>query len=120
MPEENQEVDWIACLPFEGPERLLPLGVIISTPGIFIEDLIKEVKRLPNGKPYDVILDEDSIKALSGEDGLGILIEDATGLGHQTRLQFYETHGKRDGLKNWALRKIYRKEQGGGVHIQKL
>jgi hypothetical protein len=111
------ETDWIECLPFTGPEAQMPLGVIISTPGIMIEDLILDTKKTKTGKVYDVVLDEDLIKEISGADGTGILIEDATGQGHMTRQQFYDSHGQRDGLKGWAIRKIYLKEHGGGVHF---
>lgn len=95
----------------------MPLGVIISTPGITIFDLIKDTKKTAIGKVYDVILDEDLIKEISGEDDSGILISDATGLGDMTRAQFYESHGKKDGLKGWAVRQLYLKEHGGGVHF---
>lgn len=96
----------------------MPAGVIISTPDIFIEDLILDTKKTKTGKVYDVILDEDLIKEISGADGVGILIVDAVGQGNMTREQFYNTHGQRDGLKGWALRKLYLKEHGGGVRIQ--
>jgi hypothetical protein len=114
MPED--EINWLDCLPFTGPEAMMPLGVIISTPGITIEDLIVDTKKTPTGKTFDVILDEEVISEISGPDGLGILIVDATGGGNMTRQQFYDSHGQRDGLKGWAVRHLYLKEHGGGVH----
>jgi hypothetical protein len=113
MPDET---NWLECLPFTGPEAEMPLGVIITTPGITVEDLILDTKKTRTGKVYSVTLDEDVIKEISGADGSGILIVDAVGRGNMTRQQFYDTHGQRDGLKGWALRKIYMNTHGGGVH----
>jgi hypothetical protein len=115
MPKDG--INWLECIPFTGPEAQMPLGIIIATPGITIFDLIKDTKKTATGKVYDVVLDEDLVKEISGADGSGILIADATGHGNMTRQQFYETHGQRDGLKGWAIRKLYLKEHGGGVHV---
>ena len=110
------EEDWNDCIPFTGPEAMMPLGVLIMTPGITIEDLIVDTKKTPTGKVFDVILDEEIISEISGPDGKGILIADATGKGNMTRQEFYDTHSQMDGLKSWAIRKLYINEHGGGIH----
>ena len=107
MPKIMTEEDWLDCLPFTGPEAMMPLGMIITIPGITIDDLIVDTKKTRTGKIYDVVLDEDIIKEISGPDGSGILIVDAVGAGNLTRQQFYDSHGQRDGLKGWAVRHLY-------------
>ena len=96
----TKRIDWLGCLPFEGPERLLPTGIAYMPPNIGKEDLIKNIITSDkSGKVMDVVVDEE----IYTKYGSGILIGTADGK-RITREDWYEKYNHSDGLKLALIR----------------
>lgn len=125
------------CVPWTGPEKDLPAGIVGMPAGIFITDLIKSVTVIDpqsetglNVIPYEnvkhdmkiinVKLNEEVIKEID-PDGRIIMLVDPDGGKHITREEWFNTPARNgnpretDGLALWAATRIYLKARGGGV-----
>lgn len=107
------QIDWNECLPFTGPESLLPTGMGHLPEGISTLDLLKEgsVKRTKSGGVLKVEIDEDVYAALVETYGSKqILISTANG-GRMTREEWYDAFGHSDGLKLAIIRELNKGEE---------
>lgn len=96
--------DYLECLPWTGDEGALPRGGESRVP-MPIEDLILpgSIKKTRSGVVYDLQVDEDLYKELTGIYGSrAILISESTGGGKLSRPDWKAKYGT-DGLKLWLL-----------------
>jgi hypothetical protein len=114
---DPEPIDWLTCITWDGPEKNQPLGGWIRNPELWILDLVQSVIRTDSGKAVDVVMNEDLVTRVTGADGRGILITDPSEGKLMTREEFYNAHNQTDGLKAWALSRIWmqdRRKEGTG------
>jgi hypothetical protein len=130
--DQGQGEDWLACLPFTGEERFLPVGYQIRSPGIMILDLVAayvvldrgEIKTinpwtLPGGIPgkiLAVVLNEKAVEMVQATyGGRGIVIEDANG--RRLTVPEWRAEFKTDPLAQLAISRAYLATTGPGAHV---
>ena len=102
----NDEIDWLSCLPFTGPESLLPTGTHMPT-GITVLDMIREgsLKRTASGGIISLEVDNDVYAELTATYPGQILIATADG-DMITREAWYAQFNQSDGLKLAIIREL--------------
>jgi hypothetical protein len=102
----NDEIDWNDCLPFTGPESLLPTGTHMPK-GISALDMLKEgtMKKTKSGGILSLEVDNDVYAELSEIYPGQILIATADG-NMITREAWYEQFGQSDGLRLAIIREL--------------
>ena len=105
-------VDWNECLPFTGPESLLPTGTHLPT-GISALDLMKEgsLKKTKSGGILSLEVDNDVYAELGKTYPGQILIATAGGK-LITREAWYEQFGQSDGLRLAIIRELNKNPDG--------
>jgi len=110
MPDKivEEEIDWLSCSEYTGPEAALPTGLAHLPKGIEVLDMLfpDGVKRTRSGGVLSVQIDEEIYKELVETYGSGqILIANANGQA-MTREQWYHAMGQSDGLKLAIIREL--------------
>ena len=102
----NDDIDWNDCLPFTGPESLLPTGTHMPK-GISVLDMIREgsLKRTASGGIISLEVDNDAYAELTATYPGQILIATADG-DMITREAWYEQFNQSDGLKLAIIREL--------------
>jgi hypothetical protein len=122
--------DWLACLPFQGEEALLPVGYQIRSPGLFILDFVAAYQVLDKGQiklinPWEtangipgkilaVVINEKAVEMVQATyGGRGIVIEDANG--RRLTVPEWRAEFKTDPLAQLAISRAYLATTGPGV-----
>ncbi len=138
---EDQDEDWLPhCVPFSGIEADQPTGILGLPAGIFAEDLVKEViifddntedglrtvkktEITPDMKIANLKFWEARIASLIEASGIWVVDVDGKKM---SRKEWFDSISPitgeprhTDALAIWAMRKLYRGQTGGGVHVQK-
>ena len=108
---KDDPIDWNDCPVWTGPEQDEPLGGVIMNPELWVLDLVKTVIRTDSGKAVSVAMNEDLVASVTGANGRGILIADPSTGTLLTRTEFYDAHNQTDGLKAWALARIWMQDR---------
>ncbi len=135
--DPENDADWLECIPWTGYEKRLPVGATLP-PGIRdVTNLIKSVTVLDaeSDEGYKVLkkkdvtndmeiiavqLNENSVAMILGPEGANsktILITDPDNGKQYTRMEWYNTHDKSDGLGMVAGTRFIRDIRGPGVHF---
>lgn len=123
MPEE----EWLECVPWDGVEKSLPLGAIITIPNFSVSDLVKSytvidktteegIRKTKSPSRTDAVIDveinEKLFDAITSNFGRDVIkFTDADSGEKLNRWEWKEKHGT-DALKLLAIRNHLR---GGGI-----
>ena len=128
--DQGEGEEWLACLPFQGEERLLPVGYQIRSPGLFILDFVAAYQVLDKGQikminPWEagsgvpgkilsVVINEKAVEIVQATyGGRGIVIEDANG--RRLTVPEWRADFGTDPIAQLAIMRAYLATTGPGV-----
>jgi hypothetical protein len=128
--DQGEGEDWLACLGFEGEEKILPTGYQIRSPGLMILDFVAayvvldrgEIKTINPceagqgvpGKILGVVVNEKAVEMVQATyGGRGIVISDVAG--NRLTVPEWREKYKTDPIAQLAISRAYLATTGPGV-----